>query len=94
MSTGIEASEHVSPPAARPANEPGEGPTSAACGDAELDRARAELDDLSREYERALARALGEHGRAMDAAFDEADRLQSRMLALGQRVRRLEARAS
>lgn len=65
-------------------------------GDRELARrARAELAQLEVDYQRALDRGLGEESReGIDAAFDEADRLQRQLLVAIRRVRVLEDRLS
>lgn len=56
-----------------------------------VDRARAELDALEGAYHRAIQRGLAADSLAgIDAAFDEADRMQTRLLVSIRRLRVLE----
>jgi len=57
----------------------------------QIDRARSKLDALEGAYRRAIERGLAADSLAgIDAEFDEADRLQSRLLVWVQRPRALE----
>lgn len=56
-----------------------------------FERAGTELDELEAAYRRAIERGMHEESvEGIDAAFDEADRLQTRLLKAIARVRAIE----
>ncbi len=75
------------------AGDGGQGDENARADREAARRARAELGELEAAYRRAIGRGLTEDSPdGIDAAFDEADRLQSRLLSSIHRVRVLEQR--